>query len=370
MQKNKKARIVFTGGHAGSTAFVLIEEIKRQKKNWDIFWIGLASSFEGESVPSLSSIYFPKYGIKTYEIIAGRIQTKLTRHTIPSFFKIPLGFIQATYLLTKIKPSLIFSFGGFSAFPVVIVGSLLRIPIIIHEQTSVVGRTNRYTSFFAKKIAVSREMSLPYFPREKTVLTGNPIPEEVIIKNPKTSLSREPVILITGGQTGSEAINNIVAEILPKLLKKFRVIHLTGMKQERKFKNIRKKLDEKAQSRYKVHGIVDLKNYDSIFSSSDLIISRSGANTVSKIVASKKPSILIPLPISYLDEQEKNAIYAQSFGIAKVLQQREMTPDKLLISIQNLIKNWKKVIISASKRQNPDIYATQKLVELIEEEVA
>jgi UDP-N-acetylglucosamine:LPS N-acetylglucosamine transferase len=110
--KNLK-KIVLTGGHAASSALVVAEEIKRQNKPWDIYWIGFKSSVEGENISTLSSIYFPKYGIKTFTLVTGRVQRNWTVHTIPSILKIPVGFIHAFMLLVKIKPGLILSFGGF-----------------------------------------------------------------------------------------------------------------------------------------------------------------------------------------------------------------------------------------------------------------
>src|SRR3989344_630617 len=366
-KNNDTKKVVLTGGHAGSTAYVVIEEIRKQNKNWDLYWIGSKSSIEGAKVAPISSIYFPKYGIKTYGIIAGRLQRKFTLHTVPSLLKIPIGFIHAIYLLAKIKPDVVLSFGGFSAFPVVVVAGIFGIPVIIHEQTSVVGRANKYSATFSKRIAISRDTSARFFPKEKTLLTGNPTPYD--IKSNLKNLPKIPAIFITGGQSGSVVINDAVESALPKLLKDFRVVHLTGIRQEDKFRHIWEKLDSKLKERYKVYGQVDFKKYSEIFNSSTLLISRAGANTVSKILVSKKPSILIPLPISYLNEQEKNAIYAKNFGLARVLLQDDLTPESLLDEVFYLIENWNEILDNVSKKETPDVHAAEKLVSLIEEEL-
>ena len=183
-QVHKLNKIVMTGGHAASTAFVVIQEIRKQKKPWEIYWIGFKSSFEGENISTLPSVYFPKYGIKTYDLISGRVQTKVSLHTLSAFLKIPVGFVHAALLLAKVRPNLILSFGGFSAFPVVVVGYFLGIPVIIHEQTSVVGRANKFSAPFAKKIALAREESRKYFPQRKTLLIGNPIVNSILKINP------------------------------------------------------------------------------------------------------------------------------------------------------------------------------------------
>lgn len=367
-KKVKKLKnVVFTGGHAASSAFVIAQEVKRQNKPWKIYWIGFKSSLEGEKVSSLSSLYFPKYGIKTYNINAGRIQRRWSVHTIPSLLKIPVGFIHALMILSEIKPNIILSFGGFSAFPVVIIGYIMRIPVIIHEQTSVVGRSNKYSSFFAKKVAVSRETSNKYFPVGKTVLIGNPIPKDIKEQSNSYDLPDNSVILVTGGQSGAMAINNAVGEILPKLLKKHKVIHLTGIKDENKFKNLKKELESNLNENYQVYGIVDPQKYNRIFNSADILISRAGANTVSKIIASRKPSILIPLPISYLHEQEENAIFAQKYGGARIIKQSDLKPGELLNEINYLQKNWRIIFKGLVKIKNPDIDAAEKLVALLED---
>ena len=358
-----------TGGHAASSAFVVIEEIRRQKKAWDIYWIGFKSSIEGERVSTLSSIYFPKYNIKTYSLFTGRIQRRWTIHTIPSLIKIPFGFLHALWLLLKIKPDLVLSFGGFSAFPVVVVAFAMGVPVIIHEQTSVVGRANKLSSFFAKKIAISRETSRAYFPKGKTVLTGNPVPRGIVAKNRVSDIEDSPQILVTGGQSGSVAVNEVVANILPKLLEKYKVVHLTGLMEEKKFKSLRRGFDVKLKDNYYVHGIVDPKEYDRLFKASSILISRAGANTVSKIIASRKASILIPLPISYLDEQKKNAQFAKKYGGARILEQEGIRSADLLKGADYLIKSWDKISSKLEKIKNPDIKAAENIVSLVQENI-
>ena len=158
-------RIVLTGGHAGTTAFATVEEIVKRKKAWELFWIGPKSAVEGKNIPTAASLILPQYGVYHHPIIAGRITKKWTRWSLPSLFKIPIDFIQALILLIKIKPKVILSFGGYVAFPVVVTGWLLGIPVIIHAQTVVVGLANRFLAFFARKIAVARGESRELLPK-------------------------------------------------------------------------------------------------------------------------------------------------------------------------------------------------------------
>ncbi len=368
LKKNKFKNIVFSGGHAFSTAFEVIKEIKRQKKPWNIYWFGPKSSFEGKNIPPLSSIYFPKYGIRTFSLITGRIQRNFTFWTIPAILKIPIGIFQALILFLRLKPDAVVSFGGFSSFPCVVAGFILRIPILIHEQTSVAGRSNVFSSFFAKKIAISRKTSKIYFPKEKIVFTGLPISRQFFAseKRAKGIKNKIAKVLVTGGQSGSSVINESIEKSLDELLQVSQIIHLTGLKDEEKFKKIRAKIMNKTlKKRYKVFGIVDPEQFNKLFISSSIAVSRAGANTVAKIVASHKPSILIPIPNSYLDEQTKNALFAKKYASAKILPQEKLTPSVLTKQILNLIKNLDK-FPKKRKFRNPDFKAKEKLVSEIE----
>ena len=129
--------MVFTGGHAATTAVAVVEEIKDEGKEWKLYWIGVKNAIEGKKVITLESEVLPRLGVKFIPITTGRLQRKFTFYTIPSLLKIPVGFVQSFYYLLKIKPKAVLSFGGFASFPVVFNSRLLGIPVIVHEQTSV-----------------------------------------------------------------------------------------------------------------------------------------------------------------------------------------------------------------------------------------
>src|SRR3990172_9724478 len=150
MQK-KNLRIVLTGGHAATTALSVVEEIEVHHPDWEIHWIGVQRAFEGKKIPTLeANIFSSKLNVKVHHIIAGRLQKKFTRWTLYSLLKLPLGFFYSLKLLLKIKPAVVLSFGGFAAYPVVVVTWLMRVPVIIHDQSTVAGRANIRSAFFAK----------------------------------------------------------------------------------------------------------------------------------------------------------------------------------------------------------------------------
>jgi UDP-N-acetylglucosamine--N-acetylmuramyl-(pentapeptide) pyrophosphoryl-undecaprenol N-acetylglucosamine transferase len=245
----------------------------------------------------------------------------------------------------------------------------MGVPVIIHEQTSVVGRSNKASAFFAKKVAISRETSKAYFPTDKIILTGNPLPKDIVIKNTIQGISKFPTVLITGGQSGSVAINNVIEKVLPELIKKYKVIHLTGLKEEEKFKNIRSNIRNGMNKNYEVYGIVDPNKYNQIFNKASILISRAGANTVSKIIASKKPAILIPLPFSYLKEQEINAQFASRYSGARVIKQKYLNSETLLKELKFIHKNWIEIYNNLESVKNPDINASKNIVSLMQDYV-
>jgi UDP-N-acetylglucosamine--N-acetylmuramyl-(pentapeptide) pyrophosphoryl-undecaprenol N-acetylglucosamine transferase len=363
----KKTEIVLTGGHAGTTALAVVKEIKRRHPSWKICWIGAKTAIEGKSIPTLESRVFPLEGVEFKPIFTGRLQRKFTFWTIPSLLKIPFGFVHALTLLTAIRPKVILSFGGYAAFPVVVTGALLGVPVIIHEQTVAVGRANKYSAPFAKKIALARAESLNFFPKDKCVVVGNPILPEIEKILPKSEISDPPQILITGGSRGSTTINSLIAEILDSLLLKYKLIHHTGEIDFPKFEKRRSQLAGAAKEGYEVYSHIPAKDMPRILEKADILVARAGANTVSEAVAAKKPSILIPLPFSYLDEQTKNADFAQKFGVARVLSQESLTGQKLLKEIDETVESWQATISYVKTKLSPDIGASGRLVSIIEE---
>lgn len=358
--------IVFTGGHAGTTALAVAEVVKKRNLGWKIFWIGPKRAMEGKSVETLESKIFPESGISFRPIIAGRLQREFTRYTIPALLKIPIGFVHAFILLLQIKPKAILSFGGYAAYPVVVVGKLLGVPILIHEQTAAVGRANKYSAVFATKIALSREESLKYFPSEKCVVTGNPILPEIAKIPVKKTLGNPPIIFVTGGSRGSVTVNELISEVLEKLLVGFRLVHQAGELEYKKFQEKKESLPANLKENYEVFANILPDKMPEILGKADIVVARAGANTVSEIIAAKKPSVLIPIPFSYMDEQTKNAQFAEGLGLSRVLTQAEADGTKLLSQINYLVENWQEISEKAAIIASPDKDATGKVVDLLE----
>jgi len=344
-----KKRIIITGGHHNS-ALVVAEELK--KRGCEVIWFGHKFTNWGDKNPGAEYKEVTEAGFKFIEIKAGKVHR--TYHPF-KLARLPLGFIQAFFYLFKFKPDLILSFGGYLAVPVVVCGWLLRIPSMTHEQTVVYGLANRAISRLAKKVFVSWETSLPHFPSEKVILSGLPLRPEVFTqeKGQFDFKNKLPTIYITGGKQGSHWLNQAVEEVLVDLLQDYNLIHQCGESTVYDdFSRLRKKkadLLARLERRYLVRPYFGLKGIGSLFASSDLVISRSGAHIVYEMAALGKPVIFIPLPWSYQDEQTKNAQILVDSGLAQILSQNRLSGNNLLRLIRNTMRNLSQYEKSAPK---------------------
>ncbi|MCS7092271.1 MAG: UDP-N-acetylglucosamine--N-acetylmuramyl-(pentapeptide) pyrophosphoryl-undecaprenol N-acetylglucosamine transferase [Patescibacteria group bacterium] len=356
-------RILLTGGHAATTALSVIRELKKTQKAENIFWVGAKRAIEGSNVSTLESKIFPREGIKCYEIISGRIQRRFTRYTIISLLRIPIGFVHALFILLNIKPDVILSFGGYAAFPVVVMGFFLRIPVVIHEQTIAAGRANLFSAKFASKITLARKESKKYFPNG--IVVGNPLLPSLCKIAPKKDKPKRLTIYITGGSRGSIPLNQTVLKVIDKLLRKYNVIHQTGELGYDEVLSARNKLSFRERNAYQIYATIDPNSIHEIWQKASIVIARSGANTVAEAIATKTPSIFVPLSNTYNDEQTKNAIFAQDLGIALVLPEKDLNPENLLNLIEKVDWNWSKMISKISSYKNKDLKAASRICEII-----
>lgn len=356
-------KIVFTGGHAGSTAYATIEALK-QKRRLDIHFIGSKTSIEGKKSKTFAQVGLSQLDVKVHSISAGRLQKNLSFWSFLSLIKIPFGFFSAFWHLVTIKPKLVVSFGGYAAFPVVISAWMLGIPVILHEQTSVAGRANLASARFAVIIALARQSSLKYYSTRKTEITGNPIPSNIKTPTTLNKIHDPPRLVVTGGISGSTAINNVVEKTLSRLTKKYEIIHQTGDIDFEKFNNIKRQLGL-TDRKYRVVGALDPSQWEAAVDWADIFVSRSGANFTYQLMVLKKPALLIPIPNSHLNEQAINARLASEFGIAKVVEQKQLTPETLCEGLDELLRSWPAKRIKLEDSKSPDIGASGRFADLI-----
>jgi len=353
-----KVVIAVGGGGHFAPALAVIEQMP---KDWEILLVGRKHTFEGDQALSFEYQTAKRLGLQFETITTGRLQRKLTRHTFTSLIKMPIGLAQAKKILAKYKPDVVLSFGGYISVPVALAAAIQHVPIVIHEQTLGAGLANKISSRFASKICLSWEESAKFFPKEKTVLTGNPLREEFFTKVIARSSEKqndaaipteiasllsvarndEKLIYITGGSGGAHGINVLIEGCLEKLLEQYSVIHQTGdARQFGDFDRLEKKkmqLPEALKKRYDVRKFTKPEDVLQIVSAADLVISRSGINTVTELLYLGKPCLLIPLPYGQRNEQLTNAEFVKKIGLAEIVDQLAMTPDTLIKKINEMI---------------------------------
>lgn len=353
-------KLLITGGHF-SPAYALIQYIKGKA---EIVVAGRKYAFEGDSTLSYEFETCQKEGITFIPITSGRLQRKLTRYTFTSILKIPKGLISSIVILKKEKPDVVVSFGGYLAVPIVSAAYLLKIPVILHEQTLHAGYANKFLARFASVVCISYDESVKYFPKGKTVVTGLPIRREVFHKKSAIQLPQdEKVIYVTGGSSGAHAINNLIEKNLEELLKKYVIVHQTGdtvrYKDFERLTEFKKSLPKNMSDRYILKKYVYPNEIGAIYYMSDLVVSRSGANTIAELLALSKKALLIPLPGGQSGEQLGNAEYFFQHGVGRILIQDEITNEIFLKTVDDLISIKTKESISENT-------ATEKLYTIIE----
>jgi UDP-N-acetylglucosamine--N-acetylmuramyl-(pentapeptide) pyrophosphoryl-undecaprenol N-acetylglucosamine transferase len=337
-------RIVIAGGGTGGhvqPAIAVIRELKAIA-NVELLWIGSSNGYE-VGVAREDEIEFRA-------IPTGKLRRYISIHTAIDTVRVPAGIVRARIHLRSFRPDVIFSTGGFVSVPTVVAGWLAGIPIITHEQTATIGLANRINARFANRIALAYERTATLLEnyRERTVITGNPVRPELLdgdAERARQELGIEPdipIIYITGGSLGAQALNNAVRSTIPKILDHAAVIHQCGPASINgdlpRLLETRQSLSNSIQSRYVVRERFGSELAD-IYAAADIIIGRAGAGTVAELALLGKPSILVPLPGAAGDEQTRNAETLSDRGGAILLAQSELSGKRLRTEIENLLKD-------------------------------
>ena len=319
--------IVLTGGGTAGHVTPNIALLPRLRElGYEISYIG---SYNGIEKGLIEAQGIPYYGIDSGKLRRYRDIKNLTDpgHVIH-------GYAEARGLIKKLKPDIVFSKGGYVAVPVVMAAARYRIPTIIHESDLTPGLANKLCFNVASKICCNFPETMKFLPEGKRVLTGCPIRAELMKGDAEAARkklgfdSKKPVIMVIGGSLGSVAVNGLVRQSLPKLLKKYQVLHICGRG------NVDETLNDLKGYKQFAYVNEDLKDF---FALADLVISRAGANAICEILALHKPNILIPLGGSASrGDQVLNAKSFQRQGFSEVLMEDTVTERLLCDTIDEV----------------------------------
>ncbi len=349
-------KIVMTGGGtAGHVTPNIALFDSLQKDGYEIHYIG---SYEGIEKGLIEDKKIPYYGISS-----GKFRRYRSWKNLTDPFRVLHGFFQARRLLGRIRPNVVFSKGGFVSVPVVMAAKTRHIPVIIHESDLTPGLANKLAMPSATKVCCNFPETLPYLPKEKAVLTGSPIRQELLHGNKQAAkdfcgfTGDLPILMVMGGSIGSVYINNAIRGCIDTLLTKYQIIHLCGKG------NIDESLKDKkgyAQFEYISENLPDL------FAAADLVVARAGANSICELLALHKPNILIPL--SRNASRGDQILNANSFakqGFSAVLEEEEVTSEKLMATIDDVMAHRSKYI--DAMKNSGQMNAIETIMDLIEE---
>jgi UDP-N-acetylglucosamine--N-acetylmuramyl-(pentapeptide) pyrophosphoryl-undecaprenol N-acetylglucosamine transferase len=317
-----------TGGHI-YPAISIADRLTKKINNCNILFVGAKNKMEMKKVP--------ENGYKIIGLYISGLHRNFNLHlNILLPFKIVFSLIHSLIILVRNKPKIIIGTGGYASGPIMYVASLLGIPVFIQEQNSYPGLTNRILSKYAKKIFVAYDGMDRYFDNSKIVVSGNPIRKSIkniSLKNKRDYLKSLNLkkdlktLLFLGGSLGADRLNRFVKDNIDFFKKNdLQVILQCGSRYFDTYKFLN-------NSHIKV--LPFIKEMDKVFSSSDIIISRSGASIISELCFVGKPVIFIPSPNVADNHQSKNAKKLYELGAAEYVEEDEV--DYKLTSIINKI---------------------------------
>lgn len=345
-------KIILTGGGSGGHVTpnqALIPELL--KKGYEVHYIGSKNGIEKEMIKKEKEVTY-------HEISTGKLRRYFAVKNFTDPFKVAKGILDSLRIISKVKPNIIFSKGGFVALPVVIAAKVKGIPVIGHESDYTPGLANKLSKPYVKKLCVSFEETLKYVGDEKGIVTGTPIRREIGDGNAEKGKAflklknDKPILLVMGGSLGAKSLNTEIRKKLKELTQIFNVIHLCGKG------NIDLNIKDDSYRQYEYIN-EELKD---VFKISDIILSRAGANTIFEILYVKKPNILVPLPGGRGD-QILNAKAFESKGYSVLLNENELS-EKLLDEIKKLFRDKEKYTDKMSKSEF--INGKDKILEIIE----
>ena len=345
-------KIVLTGGGtAGHVTPNLALLPHLRGAGWEVSYIGTRDGMERGLIEPA--------GVPYYAVQAGKLRRYADLKNLSDPFRVVQGAFQAVRLLRTLKPDVVFAKGGFVSVPVVYGAALCRIPVVLHESDLTPGLANKLCAPFARAVCTT-------FPEtakavRRGVCTGTPLRDELFQGQRARGLAafgfsgKKPVLLVTGGSSGAQAINAALRGSLPALLPDMDVLHLCG----------KGNLDASLNGVSGYHQAEYLREeMRDAFACADAVVSRAGSNTLCELLALKKPSLLIPYPRgASRGDQEENAASFASRGLADVLEQKDLSPSSLQEAVRALFRH--REALRARMEASPAANGTQAVLGIL-----
>ncbi len=325
-----------TGGHI-YPGLAIAEKIKKEQAEAEIIFIG--------SLVGMEKNIIPEHGYPIDYIRVRGFEKSLSLETLAAVKGLFDGMRDAKKIIAKYQPDLVVGTGGFTAGPLLLQASRKGIPTLIHEQNAFPGKTNRMLGKKVDRIAISFKEAAAYFPKEKTVLCGNPVGQAYFVnereaRRKKLELSdQDKMILIMGGSQGAGSINQAAIALMlyfqddPNLS----IFHLTGRNQ---YDQIKKEAEERGLDKNpKIMIQAYHQHLYELLGAADLVIARSGAMSVAEIAAVGVPSILVPYPMAAGNHQEFNARVLTDAGGGILIKDAQLNGTRLCKEVKGLLED-------------------------------
>lgn len=342
-QISKSPRLIVSGGGTGGHIFPAIaiaDAFKRRHPDAEILFVGAKGKMEMERVPQAG---YPIEGLW----ISG-FKRELTLDNLSFPFKLISSLCKAKRILKRFKPDAVVGVGGYASGPTMRKATSLGIPVVIQEQNSFPGVTNKIVAPKAAKICVAYDNMERWFPKGKIVMTGNPLRNNVVATEGKREEGakffgldpQKPIILLVGGSQGALGINKGISAKLAMFKDvDYQLIWQTGKLYIEQARNEIKELG--LEERVKPTVFID--RMDLAYGCADVVISRAGAMSISELSLVKKAVVFVPLPTAAEDHQTKNAQSLVDKDAAIIVKNSE-TPEKLIPTVFELLNDKDKIL--------------------------
>ena len=331
--------VIAGGGTGGHTSPGLAVAALLRERSRTCAWIGSRSGIEAQRVP--------QSGIPYIAISTGKLRRYWAWQNVADLLvNVPAGTLSVLRILRTLRPRVVFGTGGFVALPVVLGAALLRLPVVLHEQTAVPGLANRIGARFARRIAVTFPDRAGRLPAARVVVTGNPLRPELRAGSRSSAIARFqldpaiPLVYVTGGAQGAHRINRVVGDALASLAEQAQLIHQCGENpatgDRQWLEDRRAALPPALARRYTVVPYIGAE-LAGIYAAAALVVARAGAGTVNECCQLGVPALYVPLPGTRGDEQTENARIVERVGGAVVLPQSMLTTERLVREVRALL---------------------------------
>jgi len=319
-----------TGGHLFPGIAVAEEFLSRDPAN-EVLFVGTERGVEARLLPKL--------GYRLELIAAAGVRGKSLLGQLKGLAGLMYGYSQSRQILKEFKPNLVLGVGGYASAPVVLAARGLLIPRFVHEQNAIPGMTNKLLSRLAGLAFISLEESRKFFPKDTTLLTGNPLRRQILNEVAQSGPFEQKDsfhLLVFGGSLGAHSINMTMAAAAPLLVQMSGTLTITHQTGEKDYEAVSAAYST-AGLRAKVMPFID--DMAAEYRAADLIVCRAGATTLAEVTACGKPCIFIPFPHAVDDHQRKNAEALLKCSAGFMLLERELTAESLVQQIAALVSD-------------------------------